>query len=61
MKDIYEGLTLAQVMGSDLNKEAIAELVAEGTHSDEEWEDVIYDDYDEVDFNPYMGCYDFDC
>ena len=47
MKDIYEGLTLAQVMGSDLNKEAIAELVAEYTHSDEEWEDVIYDDYDE--------------
>ena len=39
MKDIYEGLTLAQVMGSDLNKEAIAELVVEYTHSDEEWEE----------------------
>ena len=59
MKDIYEGLTLAQVMGSDLNKEAIAELVAEGI--DEDYEDVIYDDYDEVGFDPYMGCYDFDC
>lgn len=59
MKDIYEGLTLAQVMGSHLNEEAMAELVAEGT--DEDYEYVIYDDYDEVGFDPYMGCYDFDC
>ena len=28
----------------------------------EEDEDEIYDDYaDELGFNPYMGCYDFDC
>ena len=59
MKDIYEGLTLAQVMGSHLNEEAMAELVAEGTDEDNEY--VIYDDYDEVGFDPYMGCYDFDC
>ena len=29
---------------------------------EEENEDEIYDDYaDELGFNPYMGCYDFDC
>lgn len=54
MVDIYEGLTLAQVMGTHLNEEALAEL-------DEHFEDIIYDDHDEVGFDPYMGCYDFDC
>ena len=24
-------------------------------------EEDYFDDYDEVGFNPYMGCYDFDC
>lgn len=24
-------------------------------------EDEYYDDYDECGFNPYMGCYDYDC
>lgn len=32
----------------------------EGLTEDEEIED--YDDYDyEIGFNPYMGCYDYDC
>ena len=26
----------------------------------EEPDDYIEDEYDELDFNPYMGCYDFD-
>jgi len=30
--------------------------------ADEDWyADEWRDDYDEVGFNPYMGCYDFDC
>ena len=30
--------------------------------SDEDWEEEWPDDYWlEVDFNPYMGCYDYDC
>ena len=29
---------------------------------EDEYEDEIPDDYyDEMGFNPYMGCYDFDC
>lgn len=27
---------------------------------DEEWYD-YRDEYDEIGYNPYMGCYDFDC
>ena len=39
---------------------------AEEYESDEELEDfedfyTDHDDYYEVGFNPYMGCYDFDC
>lgn len=30
--------------------------------ADEDWyADEWRDDYDEVGYNPYMGCYDFDC
>lgn len=28
---------------------------------DDEDDDEYYDDYDECGFNPYMGCYDYDC
>ena len=54
MTDIYEGLTLAQVMGTHLNEEALAEL-------NEDFDEVDFDDVDECGLNPYMGCYDFDC
>ena len=33
------------------------ELTSTEESSDEDY----FDDYDEVGFNPYMGCYDFDC
>lgn len=37
---------------------------AENLHYNEDWdEDEEYDepDYDECGFNPYLGCWDFDC
>jgi len=27
----------------------------------EDFDEVDFDDVDECEFNPYMGCYDFDC
>jgi hypothetical protein len=37
------------------------EVVATVTRDDED-DDYEYEpDYDECGFNPYMGCYDFDC
>ena len=29
--------------------------------SAEDFDEVDFDDVDECGFNPYMGCYDFDC
>lgn len=49
--DMLNDLTLAEVMGTNLNEEAMADLE----------EDYYEPDYDECGFNPYMGCYDFDC
>lgn len=41
--------------------EEALEIFREVAEEDED-EDEIYDDYDyEMGFNPYMGCYDFDC
>ena len=41
--------------------EEALEIFREIAEEDED-EDEIYDDYnDELGFNPYMGCYDFDC
>lgn len=28
---------------------------------DEDFEDEVFDDYDECGYDPYMGCYSFDC
>ena len=53
--DTLKDLSLAEIMGTHLNEEAVAEV-------EEEFEDFDYFDYfDEVGYNPYMGCYDFDC
>lgn len=43
-----------------LTGEVVAILEPEEADLSEEWYD-YRDDYDEVGFNPYMGCYDFDC
>ena len=41
--------------------EKALEILREIAEEDED-EDEIPDDYDdEMGFNPYMGCYDFDC
>ena len=41
--------------------EEALEILCEIAEEDED-EDEIPDDYDdEMGFNPYMGCYDFDC
>ena len=50
--DTLKDLSLAEIMGTHLNEEAVAEV-------EEEFEDFDY--FDEVGYNPYMGCYDFDC
>lgn len=43
--------------------EVVATLERENEDfADEDWyADEWRDDYDEVGYNPYMGCYDFDC
>ena len=52
-KEFYE-------IHSDEYEEAL-EILREIAEEDED-EDEISDDYnDELGFNPYMGCYDFDC
>lgn len=53
--DTLKDLSLAEIMGTHLNEEAVAEV-------EEEFEDFEdFDYFDEVGYNPYMGCYDFDC
>lgn len=37
------------------------EVVATLERENEDFADEWRDDYGEVGFNPYMGCYDFDC
>lgn len=53
--ETLKDLSLAEIMGTHLNEEAVA-LVEEES---EDFEDFDY--FDEVGYNPYMGCYDFDC
>ena len=36
-----------------------ADFEEENPFEDEDWEEPDWDS--EIDFNPYMGCYDFDC
>ena len=53
--DTLKDLSLAEIMGTHLNEEAVAEVEEEF----EDYEDFDY--FDEVGYNPHMGCYDFDC
>lgn len=53
--ETLKDLSLAEIMGTHLNEEAVA-LVEEES---EDFEDFDY--FDECGYNPYMGCYDFDC
>lgn len=50
------------IMSADIVDMNTGEVVAilEQESPEEEWYD-YRDDYDECGFNPYMGCYDFDC
>ena len=53
--ETLKDLSLAEIMGTHLNEEAVAEV-------EEEFEDFEdFDYFDEVGYNPYMGGYDFDC
>ena len=36
-------------------------IVCEIAEEDEDEDEIAYDYNDELGFNPYMGCYDFDC
>ena len=40
------------------------EMDIEDEQCEEDWDDEYEDyepDYDEIGYNPYMGCYDWDC
>ena len=39
--------------------EIIREIAEEDEDEDED--EIVYDYDDEMGFNPYMGCYDYDC
>ncbi len=59
-----EDLTLVDAFLCDAETgEVVATLERENEDfADEDWyADEWRDDYDEVGYNPYMGCYDFDC
>ena len=59
-----EDLTIIDAFLCDAETgEVVATLERENEDfADEDWyADEWRDDYDEVGFNPYMGCYDFDC
>jgi hypothetical protein len=51
------------IMSADIVDMNTGEVVAilEKESPKEEWDDYYEPDYDECEFNPYMGCYDFDC
>lgn len=61
----YCTATIVSVDGiSEADKEKFSEYIEEDEDSDDDYDD--YDDYLEPDnlemgFNPYMGCYDYDC
>ena len=52
------------IVSADIIDAETGELVAiiekDEEDAQEEWYD-YRDDYDECGYNPYMGCYDFDC
>jgi len=61
---VSEDLTIIDAFLCDAETgEIVATLERENEDfADEDWyADEWRDDYDEVGFNPYMGCYDFDC
>lgn len=61
---IREDLTIIDAFLCDAETgEVVATLERENEDfADEDWyADEWRDDYDEVGYNPYMGCYDFDC
>ena len=41
--------------------EEALEILREIAEEDEDEDEIVYDCDDELGFNPYMGCYDFDC
>ena len=41
--------------------EEALEILSEIAEEDEDEDEIVYDYDDELGFNPYMGCYDFDC
>lgn len=45
----------------DVCSATTGEVYAEFHWTPDEVEDEPYDDYDEVGYNPYIGCYDYDC
>ena len=57
--DTLKDLSLAEIMGTHLNEEAVALVIEETEDFDDDYE--IIDSSLEIGFNPYMGCYDFDC
>lgn len=61
---MHEDLTMTDAFLCDAETgEVVATLERENEDfADEDWyADEWRDDYDEVGYNPYMGCYDFDC
>ena len=67
--DTYEELTtsfITNLIAFEIACEAIALKIAlsaleceEEEEEDDDWD--WEDDYDECGYNPYLGCYDFDC
>ena len=57
--DTLKDLSLAEIMGTHLNEEAVAEVEEEFEDFDEYYYD--HDEFYECGYNPYMGGYDFDC
>lgn len=50
------------IVSADIIDTETGEIVATVTREDEDIEEDYYEpDYDECGFNPYMGCYDYDC
>lgn len=46
----------------NLTGEVVATITYEDEDEEENWDDDFRDDWDdEVGFNPYEGCYDYDC
>lgn len=63
-KDFYEVYSAQYEEQQEVLRELAEEDEAESLYAEHDEDDVL-DDYeygdDDVGFNPYMGCYDFDC